>query len=218
MDARGAPGPYAWLSYRQVGEARTQIGSGLVHLGMRPGSNVGLFSANCADWVLVDAALHAYACVSVPLYDTLGADVVEFVNNHAELAAVACSTAALPALLETLPASPTVAVVVVYGAAPGFRMPATPPGSRARLLTLDRLRALGMKYPAPHSPPSPGDTALINYTSGTTGMPKGVVLTHANIVASIAGAIKSTVILSTSAWRSWGDFFGRCCGRKGERE
>ncbi|KFM25131.1 Long chain acyl-CoA synthetase 7, peroxisomal [Auxenochlorella protothecoides] len=197
VDARGAPGPYAWLSYSQVGEARTQIGSGLAHLGVRPGSNVGLFSTNCADWVLVDAALHAYACVSVPLYDTLGADVVQFVNNHAELAAVACSAATLPALLETLPASPTVAVVVVYAAPAGFRMPATPPGSAARLVSLDRLRALGMKHPSPHVPPSPADTALINYTSGTTGMPKGVVLTHANIVASIAGQIRSTAVLAT---------------------
>lgn len=53
-----------------------------------------------AEWVLVDAALHAYNMVSVPLYDTLGADAVEYICNHAELSAIACSAAVLPVLMQ----------------------------------------------------------------------------------------------------------------------
>jgi long-subunit acyl-CoA synthetase (AMP-forming) len=44
-----------------------------------------------AEWVLVDSALHAYSMVSVPLYDTLGPEAVEYITNHAELSCVACS-------------------------------------------------------------------------------------------------------------------------------
>ena len=192
VDAQGGAGPYKWLSYRQTGEARTQIGSGLLHLGVAPGSNVGLFSANCADWVLVDAALFAYRCVSVPLYDTLGPDVVEYIGNHAELAAVACSAAMLPTLLDALPRCPTIKVVAVFALPPGWRAPAVPEGAAARIYTLDRVRALGIRHPCPHAPPSPTDTALINYTSGTTGNPKGVVLTHANLVASVGGTFAAS--------------------------
>ena len=51
----------------------------------------------------------------MPLYDTLGADAVEFIARHASLAAVACSAAVLPTLLATLPRCPSVRLVVVFG-------------------------------------------------------------------------------------------------------
>lgn len=65
-----------------------------------------------AEWVLVDCALHAYSLVSVPLYDTLGPDAVEYICSHAELAAVACSAAVAPTMVAALPKCPTVRVLV----------------------------------------------------------------------------------------------------------
>lgn len=65
-----------------------------------------------AEWLLFDSALHAYSMVSVPLYDTLGPDAVEFISNHAELAAVGVSAAVLPTLLNVLPRCPGIRVLV----------------------------------------------------------------------------------------------------------
>ena len=62
----------ALLVAPQAGEYRTKLGSGLRQLGLGPGCTVGLYSINCAPWVLLDAACHAHGMVSVPLYDTLG--------------------------------------------------------------------------------------------------------------------------------------------------
>ena len=56
-----------------------------------------------AEWMLFDSALHAYSMVSVPLYDTLGPGAVEYIANHAELAAVGCSAAVLPTMMAVLP-------------------------------------------------------------------------------------------------------------------
>lgn len=67
------------------------------------------------EWVLVDSALHAYSMVSVPLYDTLGPDAVEYICNHAELAAVACSAAVLPVLLQCVARCPSVKCLVGAG-------------------------------------------------------------------------------------------------------
>jgi long-chain acyl-CoA synthetase len=145
--------------------------------------------------MLVDAAVHAYGMTTVPLYDTLGPDTVKYIANHAELAAICCSPEALPAVLEVLPGAPSVKLVVVYAGRPHARLPAPPPGAAARLLTLDRLRALGARHPAPHRPPRPRDVALLNYTSGTTGAPKGAVLSHAALVANAAGAAAVTAAL-----------------------
>jgi len=65
-----------------------------------------------AEWVLVDSALHAYSMISVPLYDTLGPDAVDYICNHAELTAVACSAAVAPVLLQALPNCPKLRLLV----------------------------------------------------------------------------------------------------------
>lgn len=62
--------------------------------------------------MLFDSALHAYSMVSVPLYDTLGPDAVEYIANHAELAAVGCSAAVLPTMMSVLQKCPSVRFLV----------------------------------------------------------------------------------------------------------
>jgi len=64
------------------------------------------------EWVLVDSALHAYSMISVPLYDTLGPDAVDYICNHAELTAVACSAAVAPVLMQALPNCPNLRLLV----------------------------------------------------------------------------------------------------------
>lgn len=187
VDSTGKAGPYHWMTYSQAGEARTAIGSGLVKLGITAGQSVGLHSVNCRDWVLVDGACHAYSFIAVPLYDTLGADAVQYIIKHAELAAIACSVAVFPTLMQALPECPGVKVVVVYGQQPGKPQLPTPPGLTCKVLSLEALAALGRANPVPHNPPAPYDTATLCYTSGTTGVPKGAVLTHENLIANAAG-------------------------------
>ena len=179
---------YQWQTYKEAGEARTAIGSGLIHLGVPSGARVGIYSVNCPEWILVDAGVHAYGGTSVPLYDTLGPDTVRYITNHAELSVIACSLDVLGKVLEVLPDCPTVKVVAVYGTRPHQRLPDVPAAATTKILTLDRIQALGYKHPVPHRPPRPSDVALINYTSGTTGVPKGAVLTHGALVANAAGA------------------------------
>ena len=103
------------LLFLQAGDIRTSLGSGLLQLGITPKSMLGLYSVNCKEWVLLDAAAHAYSMVSVPLYDTLGPDAVEFISNHAELAAVGCSAAVLPTLLSCLHKCPSIKLLVSGG-------------------------------------------------------------------------------------------------------
>lgn len=60
----------------------------------------------------MDAGCHAYSMVTVPLYDTLGPDAVRYICGHAEVAAVACSFAVLPVMLQCLDDCPTVKLLV----------------------------------------------------------------------------------------------------------
>jgi len=97
-----------------------------------------LYLLDHAEWVLLDGATHAYSMISVPLYDTLGPDAVEYITNHAELAVVGCSAAVLPTLLACLPRCPSVRLLVVWGTG-AARLPDVPAGSGARLVTLDQV-------------------------------------------------------------------------------
>jgi len=76
---------------------------------------------------------------------------------------------------------------VVYNGKPGDAGMAVPKGCKARLVTLEEVRAAGRRHVRSHVPPAPSDVATICYTSGTTGVPKGAVLTHANLIANSAG-------------------------------
>ena len=182
------------MTYAQAGAVRDALGAGLVSLGIAPGKDrMGLYSVNCRDWVLLDAAAHSQSVVSVPLYDTLGEDAVSYICAHAELACVGCSGEALPTLLHALPRCPTVRLVVVYGLAPGgVPYPPASGTTNARVVTIDELAAAGRQNlrRVEHRPPRPEDVATICYTSGTTGVPKGAVLSHANLVADAAGSFR----------------------------
>jgi long-chain acyl-CoA synthetase len=109
---RGGFGAYTWQSYSVCSQRRTAIGSGLLGMAVQPGTHIGLFGVNSADWFLLDLAMHAYSLVPVPLYDTLGADVVTFICGHADLVVVCCAATLLPTLLQSLTECPSVRLVV----------------------------------------------------------------------------------------------------------
>ena len=76
---------------------------------------------------------------------------------------------------------------IVFGRQKGQALPGPPPGCRARIVELSTVAQAGREHPRAHVPPAPADTATLCYTSGTTGVPKGAVLSHANLIADAAG-------------------------------
>jgi long-chain acyl-CoA synthetase len=187
VNSQGEPGPYHWTTYKRFGELRTELGSGLLHYGLAPHQTVGIYSVNCTGWVLTAEACNAYSMVTVPLYDTLGPDAVRYISGHAELAAIACSANLLSVLLPCLAECPTIQLVIVYNGSPSDAGVSPPRGTKARIVTLEEVQAAGRRHLRSHVPPAPSDVSCICYTSGTTGVPKGAVLTHANFIANSAG-------------------------------
>ena len=183
----GTPGAYRWMTYGQLYDRRAACSSGYVAHGLKPGDHVGMYSVNTAEWCVLDSAMTRTALVSVPLYDTLGPDAVRFICNHAELAAVCVSHACLPTMLGCLAECPTVKLLVVY-AHGGKPLPPTPAGAghACKVVTIEQLEAEGRRRPVAPVPPREEAMATICYTSGTTGDPKGVMLTHRNLISNAA--------------------------------
>ncbi len=70
----------------------------------------------------------------------------------------------------------------------GQRLPRLAAGVKAEVITLESVVKAGKEHPRSHIPPQPTDIATLCYTSGTTGVPKGAMLSHASLVANAAGS------------------------------
>jgi long-chain acyl-CoA synthetase len=147
----------------------------------------------------LDLACISQGLFTVSLYDTLGPNTTKFIINHAELSCVVTSLVHVPTLLKLKPQCPTLKFIICLDDLTGEGE--LPKESKAELLqafaegygvglyTLAQVEELGRKNPRPYNPPVPSDIVTINYTSGTTGDPKGVILTHSNAVAGASSAL-----------------------------
>ncbi|KAE9455791.1 hypothetical protein C3L33_12301, partial [Rhododendron williamsianum] len=204
---------YKWMTYGEAGTARSEIGSGLVCRGipkascfywlvLQQGASVGLYFINRPEWVIVDHACSAYSYTSVPLYDTLGPDAVKYIVNHAVVQAIFCVPETLSILLSFLSEIPSVRLIVVVGGI-DEHLPSLPSTTGVEVLSYSKLLGEGRSSPQPFCPPKPDDVATICYTSGTTGTPKGAVLSHGNLIADVAGSSLAVKFHSSDVFISY---------------
>ncbi|KAJ2815568.1 medium-chain fatty acid-CoA ligase faa2, partial [Coemansia erecta] len=113
LDENKVPGPYKWMTFREVKETATSIGSGLTKLGAGPRACVGIFSPNRIEWSLVEHATYIYNQVSVPMYDTLGVEAIRHMTEEAEISLIAIAPEKLPIFGKLWPEVACVKTVVV---------------------------------------------------------------------------------------------------------
>ncbi|XP_041364605.1 long-chain-fatty-acid--CoA ligase 1-like [Gigantopelta aegis] len=181
--------PYRWMSYDEVLEKAKNLGAGLIKLDLKPlnSTNIGIYSQNRPEYIIFEQAAFVYSMVVVPLYDTLGEKACNYIINQAEIKVVVCDTnKKVSNLLNRHSETPDLRVAVVMEEPSGEVL------NLARtlgvsILTFSDVEKLGKENPHEINPPNPDDLSIICYTSGTTGLPKGALLTHQGVI-SIASA------------------------------
>ncbi|KAH0634998.1 hypothetical protein KY284_037784 [Solanum tuberosum] len=105
-------------------------------------------------------------------------------------------------MLSFLSEIPSLHLIVVVGAVDG-RILSLPPSSGVEIISYSKLLSQGLSNLQPFCPPKPEAVATICYTSGTTGTPKGAVLTHANLIANVAGMSIGITLYSSDIYISY---------------
>ncbi len=186
------------LNYKRGGEWRSlsseellrrvrRVALGLHALGLRRGDHAGILSESSPEWVVSDLGCQFAGIINVPIYPTLAPQQVCYImEDSGSLLLFVQNLAAYERVREALAACASLSTVVLMtGESPGL------PG----VFTLSELEARGAQVEAGQpglaeelaAAISPEDLTTIIYTSGTTGEPKGVMLTHANVISNLSG-------------------------------
>nr|WP_304654066.1 MULTISPECIES: AMP-binding protein [Nocardia] len=160
-------------TYRELGAAVDALACGLAGQGIAKGDRVGIWAPNCAEWLLVQYATAKIGAILVNLNPAYRTGELEYVLRRAGVrmlvAAERFKSSDYVAMIEQVrPNCPALAQVLVLGTAGWEALTRTE-------IDADRLATLGAQLSA-------DDPINIQYTSGTTGFPKGATLSHHNIL------------------------------------
>src|SRR3954451_9282299 len=186
-DAMRAPGR-APITYAEFGRAIREIAGGLASLGVDVGDKVAILCGTVPEWTMADFGAFCAGATVVPVYHTNSSEECQYVLSHSGAKAIlledAAQAAKIAAVRDQLPDLEH--VIVLTGAADGALTLADLRSRGDASVAEERVRAV-----------APEDAATIVYTSGTTGPPKGCVLSHANLLYT-AGAYIDRLELRTA--------------------
>ncbi len=176
------------ITWSELNHHVSEVAAGLVDLGLRAGDRVALFSATRSDWSICDYGILSVGAVSAPVYHTSTTGQLTYIVNNCEARfLIVDNEARLNQVYEARERMRGIEQVIV--------MDRLDLRGRDDACTLADLIRRGRRY-LRRSPDlaerqlaqlTPDHEATYVYTSGTTGMPKGVVLTHGNLLAAVYG-------------------------------
>ena len=174
------------LTYGRVWRDASAVAGALRDLGVARGDTVALMLPTGADFLVAFQGILVAGAVPVPIYPPVRLDRLQ---EYAERQSGILKDAAVRALITIPKAKP---VAALFKAAVR---------SLQTVTTVAELKGRGASFGAPEG--GPGDPAFIQYTSGSTGSPKGVLLTHANLLANIEAIGRGVEVRPTDVGASW---------------
>lgn len=183
---------FSFLTYSEYMKLVLQVGAGLRKLGLEPGDKLHIFASTSRNWLSISHACSSQSLTIATAYDTLGPDGVQ----HSLVQTKAKAMYTDPHLLKTA-AGPLKAAkdvkYLIYNDETNMPVEESEitkfkeQHPHLKIISFSELRSLGQANPTAPVQPKPTDLYCIMYTSGSTGPPKGVPITHEGIVAGIAG-------------------------------
>ncbi|XP_031548870.1 long-chain-fatty-acid--CoA ligase 1-like [Actinia tenebrosa] len=180
---------YEWLTYNEVHSRAYHVGCGLVSIGCQPSQNtyIGIYAPNCVEWVLTDLGCQMFSMISVPLFATHGPDACRHIIKEANLQTVICHESKVEFVLRSRDEISVVRRIVKIGSDITQHEKSLAEKWNIKLIAFKQLQDIGKTTPLERNVPKTDDVLTVCYTSGTTGTPKGAMLTHDNVISDLAG-------------------------------
>jgi long-chain acyl-CoA synthetase len=187
ISGRNKDGNWESYSTQKLKDTAEQAAAGLLKLGLLPGDKVAIVAyKNRPEWTVMDYAVQMAGMISIPLYPTISVSEYEYILNEAEVKAVFCGGLDLfDKLSKTQKAVPTLKHIYTFDGLNGSPFWETIFDSIG-ILSLEGIQS---KIKA-------DDLVTIIYTSGTTGNPKGVMLSHTNIMHVVTATSPLLIVKS----------------------
>ncbi|KAK6116996.1 hypothetical protein DH2020_049240 [Rehmannia glutinosa] len=185
----GKPGKYLWMTYKEVYDVVLKVGNSIRSCGIEEGGRCGIYGANSPEWIISMEACNAHGLYCVPLYDTLGAGAIEYIICHAEIALAFVEEKKISEvqLLKNINFSSFCILAIVSFGKVTAQQKEEVERFGAAIYCWDEFLSLGENKNFDLPMKKRTDICTIMYTSGTTGDPKGVMISNNSIVTLIAG-------------------------------
>mmetsp|Transcript_14845 Transcript_14845/g.23049 ORF Transcript_14845/g.23049 Transcript_14845/m.23049 type:complete len:675 (-) Transcript_14845:2262-4286(-) len=198
---------FEWIDYAEFDKRVGKVRSVLIDLGVKEFDKVGIISNNRWEWAATAAACYSMRATLVPMYEAQLPKDWTYILNDSQCRALLCATPDVyhRAMQETVPSVPSLQGVLCFDA--------------EHDLDYSFSAAMERATPSEENMPTADDLANLVYTSGTTGVPKGVELTHDNSVSNVMG-VRTMVTNPTDfirqtdrslAFLPWAHSYGQTC-------
>ncbi|XP_022638022.1 long chain acyl-CoA synthetase 9, chloroplastic isoform X2 [Vigna radiata var. radiata] len=180
-------GDYGWLSYDTVFDIVSSFASGLAFLGHAREERAAIFADTRQEWFMALQGCFRRNLTVVTMYASLGEEALSYSLNETEVTTVICGRKEMKTLVNISGQLDTVKRVICMD--DDIPSDASSIAYNWTITSFSEVQRLGRENPVEADLPLSADVAVIMYTSGSTGLPKGVMMTHGNVLATLSAVM-----------------------------